>query len=1132
MKKKTFVLLLLSILLLIMSRNLIFSFIQGINSGNFNYKELPYLEKEKVHMLPMFFLGFLRLPSSVAVNLMNLVFYLIGISFMFLLIKEVLQRLFGKVNLFVLFVATLIYASWPWNIIGDNFLSIVMMRFLTPVVLYLSFRGLKKNDVKYIFLSAAILSFITYADPRSVLFITPLIVVLFVIPNFFVWHFKHIFKNGFIFCVSFLILSSFEIIYRFSVLFSAELYKNAISIVGISPFSSSSFLVNFRYSNLFNILNGSSFFETGRIYSLIPNNLLAKISVAVTIILFLMLFSYVLLLFLNKPRINKKIVKLLLILFVCSAICILIFFTSNESNLPFVISFLLRNVSNPVIQKLVLAFRTNRFLNLFLSISLSLFIGVLLQHSDRLTIGRKKLKFIMLTATLILISLCFLRMYPVIKNGLGVANYGGINSEVSERSLEYSKMMKELSKIDSGFEGKVIAVFQLAGGLPNFYMMHGIEAANKQYLVRYTVDSSYGDFFKKGNIDHLNTFLFELGVNYIIVDNWKINDTSKYNSILTQLNSSSDFKKIFELQNMTCYKVIGKSELKDLLIVYGGLNTFKNSKGLIEEFYSESYNPIYADSDVNLSMFSDISSKVLVDWYTSEYDLIAPFMIHSNKTILIHDRDFNFEINNPMNYWVRSCITDNIGCTLYSLMSKTKDYQWQFPFSSRNAIVYTHGGQKTILTSFDIPTNGTYSVLIRKLVDMNGGKARISVDGYNSITSSFRSRNNETFFTVQKLFDLNLSKGLHHLSVENIEGLTGFDTIFIVPPEEIDLITLDYIKFASNKIYVQRINKDQINSQTLEGCNIVKYDPKTKLVETLKDTNVSTNSRYIEPYALEENQKEGLFSYQIYNDSEEDVELCISLNSDIANHNWSWYRLQLPTLKPGEYNLLISYKSTNMVSQHLLVEEKLKESMERISVIHLNNKKDYVSLVKPINITSNQKDLYLTINAGKQQTNNSDVPTKLCIGTIKIYDPSENFEFYCLPTEKENVVDLNRGKIDLNITEKKYNNVPYEYHFDLPVSGNYTISIPEIYDNLWRIKCEKEILSISFPTEYVITAFYISNDHEANSCVAYNPKMKLLISLDRIYFKIFFRIILIFSAVLFSLRVFFKIKNHAKKQLH
>ena len=83
-KKQLIVISIILFLVLISSRNLIKLIISTFGKGEFNFWTLPYMLKEKLHLIFSIFFPADVIPTAVVGVVLNCIYFFIGITFMFL----------------------------------------------------------------------------------------------------------------------------------------------------------------------------------------------------------------------------------------------------------------------------------------------------------------------------------------------------------------------------------------------------------------------------------------------------------------------------------------------------------------------------------------------------------------------------------------------------------------------------------------------------------------------------------------------------------------------------------------------------------------------------------------------------------------------------------------------------------------------------------------------------------------------------------------------------------------------------------------------------------------------------------------------------------------------------------------
>ncbi|MFH1399125.1 MAG: hypothetical protein ABIG95_03360, partial [Candidatus Woesearchaeota archaeon] len=758
----------------------------------------------------------------------------------------------------------------------------------------------------------------------------------------------------------------------------------------------------------------------------------------------------------------------------------------SSEGVPYWLKIAINMKVGVILQQVLLMFRTLRFVNLALLIFIPTFFTIFFSNLVNEVRNNCKLKLLIYAIMILAGFLAFYSGLTWLSNGNGPANYGGVTFEMSNRSLDYSSLMHTLLTNVTDM-GNIIAVHQWAGGVPNIYMTHGIEAANKQFLVRYIFDSNYGEFFREAKLEQLSYFLSLFNVRYFIVDTEKISDISKSEKILTTLNVSNRFTLMGKSGGLFLYQVkTTESQNYSLVYYFGGMESFRKSLEMWNK--TTTMIPIFGDSGTDISKFEKYPYDIILSDYTSDVELAVTELIHGNESIVITSKNFEFSNTQYQKEWVPGYIYENIGGIYLYILPHLPNYRWQFPYSSTNAFIYTVGSDGSVNGTFVNPSSDSekkYRLFIRVLRSPTAGTFQIMINGLINKTINAESDSLISYYEWQDLGNYQLRDNSYGITVKNVKGVNAFNNLVLVP----DVI------YRKKLAIIQNIFIDHDLYLQLDGAP----EPQESFYSNLtrKKIYFPKYKQLIQEYiGFEEINKSISVTSSKYRIANTDNAFCIVPQDNTNRNQWSWTRFNKMRLGEGNYSLVISINNKDLKNSHLLIEDI--EFKKRVFVYDIPAIKSNRKVILNFNLSS-ISNIQLIMNSGMRRV--PDNFSELCIDSIHLY---RNI------VAETPLIELKKGgtthqlKI-LQIGLKYENKLPIEYNFRAEGVGTGILPTPMINDGLWTLSYNQNITGDVFTYLNVLTAAIIKSDTPINTtCKLYNPKNMFIARLELIYLGMMF----------------------------
>ena len=997
-------------------RLLIFESINYIGKGYFKFSKIPFTLKESFQFLPLILIDWASLPGGCAVTLLAGLYHLLGGLAIFAFIRIYLKDLFKENNLFLpAFLGTLLFMFYPWNTTGDNFPTLVMVRFLFPLALLCAFKGIKHNSTCALLLSGIIISLATLADPRAIVFFIPIIFFVILLPHLLIRETGNLKLYLFRFIgllVISTIFSSLEIAYRVLKSFSAG--KASIPTTVASAFNPDSFIPNFKYADLISTFQGISFLATGeqflKILKEIPflYNLFLIAPLLAVAVIFMILLKYH-----RTQKLRAHILSL--VLFILIVIGLFSRLVPNKLPLfPRIACSFVGSKIPGIITSLFLLFRTERFLNLSMMIFLGLSAGI----SIKLLRNSRNSFFKILFVSGVLVSVVVVWGIPVIMDGHGLVNRGGIIFEIDEESLALSKVISDIkpySVID-----KSIPLQKGSGGLPNAHFLSNVEAGVKQFLVRYSTETSKGfrsPILIDKDYDFLAHLLNQMGVKYLILNGYRAepNDPAMFKK---ELNQSPYFR--FRSKSGSVYGYEIQKEIKpkiaDGLFVLGGLEDYRKAYPFFEK-QNLDVAPIFLDAPVDFTVLKRFHFPLLVSTHKTKTDLIASFCISHKDAEILTPAKWKTGTWNRFVRWSPGYIMDTISGMWSHILPDLINYEWSYTYRPDYGNVFVINAESSISTEVNL-NPGKYRVLIRVLMNPRGGVINLKLGGFSKdIVTKWDYDSSEFIWKDLGVYDFTGSK--LKVILRSFEGVNAVNLIVAIPQKDWEEITKKVKQFIKEREIIYIVDPERQRTNPTDGS--VATEMKLLKSGSYKASSLSNvKFEIIQDSILQSNnqityfqgkyitisfpkyrdilfssffeKEEGLwtdldsrFSVSYVNDGYVGKSILVSTTTQQPG-SWSWIKGPLIEVKPNhKYQFKSAMKWENVVQSHISIDGIKKDgSVVRLGLLPSgkDGESDWVEYSTIKEIPSDIVKVRFVLNAGWAEK--SDKPAKTWFDNILI----------------------------------------------------------------------------------------------------------------------------------------------------
>jgi hypothetical protein len=371
--------------------------------------------------------------------------------------------------------------------------------------------------------------------------------------------------------------------------------------------------------------------------------------------------------------------------------------------------------------------------------------------------------------------------------------------------------------------------------------------------------------------------IYPLGTSYVIFHNdtwtkWRNSYNTDNMDLLRKLYSLEDLKnignigfyKIFKATNDATNHLVNQTNIPSQnFAVLGGLDT-DTSLNALPSFNTLQSSILFLDDlgarIINTS--SKIFDKLILDRSFTHDEFLLSFIEDKYVTAPIDATN----IHDPSRVWSKSGSSDPNGGEFHPYLRDLGIDNWDFDYGKGLVITKAAGAKLSI--PFKVEDTGNHDIFFRYMKSQKGGQIKIDLDGklMKEIDTYSKISNH---FIWEKVGSVNLTKGKHTLTLENVAGFNAVNIFAIIPPEEMNRLGVQAAGLLQNKtqiVYVLEAESNLYNNKGIDTAfyhylldgNISKYDDNVngKFSKTFTGRfKVPTNSNLV---ALELLGKENL----------------------------------------------------------------------------------------------------------------------------------------------------------------------------------------------------------------------------------------------------------------------------------
>jgi hypothetical protein len=517
----------------------------------------------------------------------------------------------------------------------------------------------------------------------------------------------------------------------------------------------------------------------------------------------------------------------------------------------------------PILSKFVWLFRDPEKWSFIIALSYSFLMSIVAFKVLCFIVGKKysnNKKFLIASVFLFLISgAIFLSSYPFYK-----ARMDPLKPVILPP--EFDKLNAYLSTINTDKVYFIPYPFEETewdrnGGVQNIYNAHSIKPSIDSSEF-YSFPSNYYNYLESTIMENrsktISNLINPLGTSYVIFhnDTWnKLRDTYDSNKIdflkklyfLNDLRNVNNigFYKIFKTSNNNSSDVVREVIIPNRNIaVLGGLDIL-SSLSVIPSFDSLNSSILFLDDsrNKNTNVFMNGFNELILDGSSSEDELLLSF-VDDKYVITPFDNTFRHD---PSQVWSKARATDPIHAPYHPYLNNLGLENWDFDYGK--GLVETQASGANISIPIEIEdkdkNNGskdsTYDLFMRYFKNQKGGLIKVYLDDklVNEI-DTFNKISNK--FILEKVASINLTKGKHRLTLENVIGFNAVNIFALIPAEELNKLRTETADLLAEKIRVLYLMEaesnfyDSIGKETGSSIQLFRVNTSNVTLDNNKST--------------------------------------------------------------------------------------------------------------------------------------------------------------------------------------------------------------------------------------------------------------------------------------------------------
>jgi hypothetical protein len=328
--------------------------------------------------------------------------------------------------------------------------------------------------------------------------------------------------------------------------------------------------------------------------------------------------------------------------------------------------------------------------------------------------------------------------------------------------------------------------------------------------------TNYYKYMEQSVIENHSTgianFIAPLGTSYVIFhnDSWDKQTESMDSEKLQLLGQLEAIDSLKNLHSVGIYEIFRTGNMKDsqqlnvfqdTITAIGGLDMLR-SLNSIQTFSSLNSSVLFVDDVLaeGTDEYIEKSDYVILQDSPSFFELLFLLadQMYLAEPFLSADR------YDPTKTWSKAGATDPDFGVFHPQIESLGVRNWQFDFGKGLVITQAAGAQ--MLSPVEIKESGNYDVFIRYLNSQKGGVIKIGLDNksFSEIVTEDYQRSNNRFEWEKIGSAMNLTKGVHNVTLENVAGFNAINMISFIPRNEVvrSQERLDSIANDATNIYL------------------------------------------------------------------------------------------------------------------------------------------------------------------------------------------------------------------------------------------------------------------------------------------------------------------------------------------
>jgi hypothetical protein len=345
---------------------------------------------------------------------------------------------------------------------------------------------------------------------------------------------------------------------------------------------------------------------------------------------------------------------------------------------------------------------------------------------------------------------------------------------------------------------------------------------------------------------NISNLIYPLGTSYLVYHN----DTSKSNYIdfLRKLYSLDDVR---NLENIGFFKIFkaGGEQAKELNIPRQNMAVLGGLENLLTLNYVPSFNTItsslfFLDSNTNRDKY-DYTKNVDSIILNRNSSLALPLSFVDDKYMI---KPFDISNNHHTSKtWSKAGTMDPLHGPFHSYVSQFGVGNWDFDYAK--GLVLTWAKNNILNIPVDTPNDGYYTFFVRFLKSQQGGDIKIYFE--NNLLKDLITKDRISHFDWEQVSTLNVKKGRHILTLENVDGMNAVNLFAVLPQYESDRLSQDAHTISSDlrNIYTFEAESNfSNNNDTSTKTNSISslFHPRDNVIEK-QETNTSSGKVLVLP---------------------------------------------------------------------------------------------------------------------------------------------------------------------------------------------------------------------------------------------------------------------------------------------